>query len=471
MAAAMAAVPVRWRVWVAHTALLASVLGGLSLALAWWTGRLLVDGEIRNAQEQARLVAARELTPPTNSGSGAPTPQPPGIERVARILVNELNTRDLHVAVFDDEALLVWTGPIPADLPVWPPPTPDELRAALVGQTTTRIVPDRTPRAARSVVPIETRDGKVIGAAALDQSLGAVDDAVVGIRSALLVGAALAVVVGALLGVPATGALLGPLGRIAVAAERAGRGELDARVGLNGRRDELGRLGTSLDRALGRVQAVLEAQQRFVADVDGALTTPLARIRGAVEALARLEEDEATPRRQALRSIEIDVERMEHLIDDLLALSRVAGDRPAPRATVDLVELVREVAEGPSVRGVPTSVEVWARPVVDGDREALRAALGSLIEGAAAGSSVRVVVDVRAGMAEVAVAGTPEGTAAESRLGRAIAQSIVAAHGGAVEATSRPGGRGAIITIQLPLHVPPPSGSGPGGESSAPLVH
>ena len=519
--ARIASVPVRWRVWAVYASLLGAVLVGLSLGLAWWTDRLLVDAAVLNAQTQARRVVDREsnpppppgvkpgdpppekpATPPPKPGGGPPGPPPgapalkppeappprqappppgpplppPTIDLLASRLVGELNGRDLNVVVFDEAGLTVNIGETPPDLPAWPRSTVDEVRAALAGTTTTRIVADRSPRVALVVMPVAAPGGPVLGAAVLGVSLAAADGAVGAIRLALLAGAALAALLGALVGVPITGALLSPLGRVVSAAERVSGGDLEARVGLAGA-DEIGRLGAAFDRMLDRIHAVLDAQRRFVADASHELKSPLTGIGGTVEVLARLEENAEAPRLRALRSIETEVDRMGRLVGDLLTLSRVEGGARVVRKPIDVVELVEEAIEGPSARGVPIEIELWARPVVDGDADELRRVLRNLVDNAAkaiaAGGHIKVTVDARGDSAEVAVADTGVGIAADdlphiferfyradaarsratggTGLGLAIVQSIAAAHGGSVQAASPGPGQGATFTIHLPL--------------------
>ncbi len=121
--------------------------------------------------------------------------------------------------------------------------------------------------------------------------------------------------------------------------ERIAIGRFDARVTTE-RRDELGRLGQSVNRMAERLGDHLNAQKRFVADVAHEVTSPLARVRMGLGLLTPRVPIEAS---SALADIEEDVEQMSQMLDELLLLSRadLQSDR-APLVPVDLAVLVDE---------------------------------------------------------------------------------------------------------------------------------
>ena len=96
------------------------------------------------------------------------------------------------------------------------------------------------------------------------------------------------------------------LERLCDAADELGQGDLDARVRIDGN-DEVARLATSFNRAADRLQHLIEAQRRMLASASHELRSPLARLRMAVELLAR--SPDAKTASEAERDIEeLDVE-------------------------------------------------------------------------------------------------------------------------------------------------------------------
>jgi two-component system OmpR family sensor kinase len=148
---------------------------------------------------------------------------------------------------------------------------------------------------------------------------------------------------------------LRPLDRVATTAERvstlslaSGEVALDVRVPDAGRpgddgRDEVGRVGASLNRMLGHIEDALARRQaverrlrEFAADAGHELRTPLASVRGHAELALRRGGDPG----HALARIDAEARRMSTIVDDLLLLARLDSGRPLESAEVDLTLLV-----------------------------------------------------------------------------------------------------------------------------------
>lgn len=224
----------------------------------------------------------------------------------------------------------------------------------------------------------------------------------------------------------------------------------------------------------------LEAVRRdFVANVSHELKTPLTSIAGYAETLAH--ESAPGQPRQFAEIIVQNAHRMQHLVDDLLDLSRIesGGWRPNPEdielgpAIQDAWAPVAEAARrGGVVLSVPAdtaSTRLW----VDG--EALRQVLTNLFDNAVrhtpAGGQLTVAVQSRAERITIVVSDTGAGIPAEhlpriferfyrvdparsrdqggTGLGLAIVKHLVEAHGGDVTAESTLG-RGTTIRLSFP---------------------
>mgnify|MGYP001389515963 CR=1 FL=1 len=124
----------------------------------------------------------------------------------------------------------------------------------------------------------------------------------------------------------------------------------------------------------------------FVANVSHELRTPLTAVIGFLETLQGPARDDAKVRDRFLGVMAEQAGRMKRLIDDLLSLSRLEmRAHVRPEATVDLCEILRQVADlvtpAASAAGVALQLRGCETPqTVRGDREELVQVFTNLIE-------------------------------------------------------------------------------------------
>lgn len=287
----------------------------------------------------------------------------------------------------------------------------------------------------------------------------------------------------ALLALGLAGHLARPIGAVRAAARRLAGGDLTARVGrpVAARRDEIGQLARDLDGMAERLEALVDAQRRLVRDVSHELRSPLARLAMATELARQQSGPEAE---EALDRIERDLGRLDELVSQLLALSRLEAGVEMEHAPVDLSALLADVAADATIEARPRSCEVTVDApdalIVPGSARLLRSAVENVIRNAvrftAPGSAVELSLAVDGGSgarrALIRVAdhgpGVPPDTlahlfepffraeAARERspggagLGLAIAARAVQLHGGTIAAANGPSG-GLVVEIGLPL--------------------
>jgi two-component system OmpR family sensor kinase len=277
-------------------------------------------------------------------------------------------------------------------------------------------------------------------------------------------------------------------------------------------RTEVGRVGAAFNRmlfhvekALGRRAASEARLRRFAADASHELRTPLSAIRGYAELALRHPGPVPEDVTHALRRVQAESARMTVLVDDLLLLARLDAGRPLEREPVDLSRLVIETTSDARVaRGDHRwRLDLPDEPVmVQGDEHRLHQVMANLLSNAGkhtpAGSTVSVALAVTgtgtAGTATVQRGTVPpeprvelsitddgpgippellpelferftRGDTGRTRevnaagkstgLGLAIVDAVVAAHGGCITVTSRPGmTRFAILLPLLPEPAP-----------------
>ena len=122
--------------------------------------------------------------------------------------------------------------------------------------------------------------------------------------------------------------------------------------------------------------------RQFVADASHELRTPLASVQGYAQ-LARRDLDEAS-RTQALERISSEGARMASLVEEMLTLARLDGDRALKRDNVDVIPLILDALSDAHVVAPDHAWELGeaAEAPVLGDEAALRQILTNLLANA-----------------------------------------------------------------------------------------
>ena len=139
---------------------------------------------------------------------------------------------------------------------------------------------------------------------------------------------------------PLVGSITRALKRLTDATERIAEGQFETRVDLQ-RRDELGHLGTSVNRMAERLDTLVSGQKRFLGDIAHELGSPLGRLQVATEIL----ETRADPAlREQVADVREEVQQMAMLLGELLAFTKAGmRAREAELATIMVSPLVAEV--------------------------------------------------------------------------------------------------------------------------------
>lgn len=142
-----------------------------------------------------------------------------------------------------------------------------------------------------------------------------------------------------------------PLNEVERTAAEIADGDFRQRISVLSPNTEVGRLSTSLNTMLDRIDdafderaRTIEQMRRFVGDASHELRTPLVSVRGYAELyrMGGLQSPEEVA--QAMERIEKEAVRMGSLVEDLLALARLDERRPLELAPVNLLPLARDAA-------------------------------------------------------------------------------------------------------------------------------
>ncbi|WP_207943006.1 HAMP domain-containing sensor histidine kinase [Actinomadura sp. KC345] len=282
---------------------------------------------------------------------------------------------------------------------------------------------------------------------------------------------AIMLVVSLALGWFVAGRVLRPLRTMTTTVQQISARNVNERLAFTGPRDELTDLAGTVDGLLGRLEAALDAQKRFVANAAHELRTPLTLERALLE-------ETLTDRRPTLEAFRATFERIltisdqqGRLLESLLTLA-ISERGLDGRVSVDLAAITEGVLAarpGASADG-PRLYPRIEPAATDGDPALLERLVANLVDNATRynvpGGSIDVATGSRDGQAVLSVGNTgpvvpPEQVArllepfqrldrsargdGHHGLGLSIAHAIVLAHGGTLTALPRPDGG---LTVQ-----------------------
>jgi signal transduction histidine kinase len=352
-----------------------------------------------------------------------------------------------------------------------------------------RLAGDQPVRLLAEMVHAQDQNLVIIVGQSLAERQAALSD----LAGVLLAGGPVALLVASLAGYLLTGAALRPVEAMRRQAESISDAAPEQRLPLAGGKDELGRLGRTLNEMLSRVQLSVERERTLVSDASHELRTPLSVLRTELELIAR-ERPTGTALKSAIGSAIEETDRLGRLADDLLLLARGDGHQlalnPVTSSARDLLERAAARARGHAAAAhiqIDVAVPDDVYLVVDRDRTAQ--ALDNLLTNALRHANARIELSARndGASAELHVIDDGAGFPADflphawerfaradsargeggTGLGLAIVRSISEAHCGEAHATNLAVG-GADVWIALPASECPERTRGPGLTRSLP---
>jgi signal transduction histidine kinase len=231
-------------------------------------------------------------------------------------------------------------------------------------------------------------------------------------------------------------------------------------------KDEVAELAQAFNRSADRIQALVASQTRMLGNASHELRTPLARLRVAVELMAR------DARADLGGEAERDIAELDGLIEDLLLVTRVQSGVAAHAEGVELDAIVAAEA------GLVAAQTHLERVAIHGSPRELRRLVRNLIENAARyggsdGEDSQIAVELSQddqGVVRLRVSDRGPGVAPEERerifepfyrptghsegddggvgLGLALVREIARHHGGDATCLAREGG-GTVFEVVL----------------------
>jgi two-component system, OmpR family, sensor kinase len=321
--------------------------------------------------------------------------------------------------------------------------------------------------------PVSTPAGKRI--VVVGTSIEERDDASTDLEQLLFIALPAALILASIAGYLLAAAALRPVEAMRARAAEISTAAPDERLPVPDSRDEVARLGETLNEMLARLGDALARERAFVADAGHELRTPLAILRAELD-LALAEGRTPDELRAALASAAEETDRLTQLSEDLLTIAQTErGDLPLRVETTKLGEVFEAVERRFSRRAEEAGRSIASGDGVEIDLRAdwlrLDQAVGTLVDNALRYGAGTVELSGRQVGDAVEIHVTDEGPGfppdfipraferfsrapgareGGSGLGLAIVATVAEAHGGTAHAANRPGG-GADVYLVIPL--------------------
>jgi signal transduction histidine kinase len=355
---------------------------------------------------------------------------------------------------------------------------PEQLRAATAGL----VFIDRGPIPGSDgdgvrllAAPVRAPDGRRI--VVVGTSTAARDESLTDLEQLLFIALPAALILASAAGYWVAAAALRPVEAMRARAEEISTAAPDERLPVPATRDEVARLGETLNEMLARIGDSMERERAFVADASHELRTPLAILRAELDlALAQGRSPEEL--RAALASAAEETDRLTQLSEDLLTIAQTErGELPLRLEALRLGDAFETVER----RFARRAAEAGRRlEVGDGGEIELRAdwlrldqSIGTLVDNALRYGAGTITLSGRRAGEAVEIHVTDEGGGFPARflpraferfsrgpgvrdggsgLGLAIVATVAEAHGGSAQAANRPPGGADVWLV-----IPPPS--------------
>lgn len=189
------------------------------------------------------------------------------------------------------------------------------------------------------------KNGQLLGYVRIDNAMANYNKVMARLHSRMWLWATITVLICALLSYAVVSRFVKPIKTMSRVANCVDEDpETSDRIPDLQRNDELGDLSVAFNRMLDRMQDYIDQQKQFVGDVSHELRTPVAVIKGHLSMLQRWGKDDPEVLSESIDASLQEADRMNHLIEEMLALTRAEQvDVMYPYAVTDVVPEISHV--------------------------------------------------------------------------------------------------------------------------------
>lgn len=177
-------------------------------------------------------------------------------------------------------------------------------------------------------------------------------------------------------------------GAVRSTMEYVARGNLDARIPIVGRGDDVDLLSRDINDALARLAATVESMRQVSTDIAHDLKSPLNRLKMTVDE-AQAKQETGQPVIPELEAASAEADRINETFEALLRIAQIeAGARKSRFSAVDVGDILRSLADiyanvaEDSGQRLTTNLDELSHSVVLGDRDLLTQMYANLVENA-----------------------------------------------------------------------------------------
>ncbi len=273
------------------------------------------------------------------------------------------------------------------------------------------------------------------------------------------------------------GSIVKPIRQISGITRKFAMGDFSVRIQSN-TDDEIGELCSSINHMADELSSAEAMKNEFISSVSHELRTPLTAIKGWAETLMVDGGENPDTMKKGVGVIVNETERLQQMVEELLDFSRMQnGHFTLQNSTMDIlaelgdaVLMYSDKARREQIKIIYDEPEML--PFVFGDKNRIRQVFINVIDNALKysepGGTVTIKAGVKDGRIRVSVKDTGCGikesdlakvktkfykanhTRRGSGIGLAVADEIIAMHGGKLEIYSAGEGKGTKVTITLP---------------------
>ena len=349
---------------------------------------------------------------------------------------------------------------------------------ALKGEIVYETIEDANPRLRMITMPI-LDNKKITSIVQVGSSLADFDETMRKLLIIMVISIPTSISVTIIMGYFMAKKTLRPVDQIRRAAVKISSSNLDERIDIKGRKDELGRLAETFNAMIARLKDSFQRINQFSIDVSHELKTPLTILKGETEVVLRKDRDNEEYRNLLQSNLE-EIDRMARIIDDLLLLSKAdRKDMKLNIGNISLRDLVADVCMNMKIFADKKEIALVVDELADvrliGDELKLRRMLWNIMENGIKytpkGGVVTVSSYTNNGFVCINVTDNGMGISGDdikyifdrfyradrsrkresgSGLGLSISKWIAEAHKGAIEVTSQLS-KGSQFLIKLPI--------------------